>query len=296
VSLTFLLSTVPACGSVGPLGHDSAVDSGAIVDVSSDAARDGVDSGQPTEVGGGGDAGASDTGEAAGAGGSACLPIRDGMVAWWPGDGNAADLLGGPPGALLGDVKFARGEVGQAFSLDGVNNWVDLGDAPKVRVSSTDFSIEAWVLFNSHQGDMSVVDKMSASGVNVDGWRLIKQADDRFWFCFGGGTQNRCTPSDTAFTVYSTTHVVSGVWFHIAAVKSRVGFSLYVNGVREDTRSAVPDFVDTNTADLLLGSYAGEGASAQLDGLIDEVKVFNRALTDAEVRDAYGVGSAGECK
>ncbi|HET6149625.1 MAG TPA: LamG domain-containing protein [Polyangia bacterium] len=270
----FFLSSVLACGSVGALRHDSAGDSDTVVDAARDAGDDVVDAGRA----------------------GSCLPIREGMVAWWPGDGNGADLLGGTPGTLQGNTRFVAGEVGQAFSLDGVNDWIDLGNAPKLRISSTDFSVEAWVLFNSHQGDMSVVDKMSASGVNTDGWRLIKQDDDRFWFCFGGGTQNRCTPSDTAFAVYSTTHVVSGLWFHVAAVKSRAGFSVYVNGVREDSRSAVPHFVDSNTTDLLLGSYAGEGAIAKLDGLIDEVKVFNRALTDEEVRSAYSAASVGECR
>ena len=226
--------------------------------------------------------------------GSSCSPIPDGTVAWWPGDGNSDDILGGTPGVLQGAVTFASGQVRQAFSLNG-SDWVDLGNAPKLRVSAADFSVEAWVFFNSHQGDMSVVDKMSAGGVNADGWRLIKQADDRFWFCFGGGTHNGCT-FDPASTVYSTTHVVSGVWFHLAAVKSQAGFSLYVNGVREDSRSAVPFFLDTNGADLLLGSYAGQGANANLDGLIDEVRLFNRALTDAEVRQSYISAGIGDCR
>ena len=314
VSLMFFLSIAPACGSAAPRCHDGAVESDAMPDVSSDMATYGFDAAHATEVGGGdetdssgtggapgkggtsGTGGAPGTGGTGGAGGSSCSPIPDGMVAWWPGDGNSDDILGGTPGVLQGAVTFASGQVRQAFSLNGSNSWVDLGNAPKVRVSAADFSVEAWVLFNSHQGDMSVVDKMSAGGVNADGWRLIKQADDRFWFCFGGGTQNRCTPLDTAFTVYSTTHVVPGVWFHVAAVKSNVGFALYVNGVREDSRSAVPSFVDTDSADLRLGFSVEQGASANLDGLIDEVKLFNRALTDAEVRQSYISAGIGECR
>jgi len=216
------------------------------------------------------------------------------MVAWWPGDGTTDDLLGGAPGILKGSARFGSGQVKQAFVLDGVDSWVDLGNASKVQVSSADFSVEGWVFFNSHQGDMSVIDKMSATAVNVDGWRLIKQADDRFWFCLGGGTQNRCTPSDTAFTVYSTTVVAQGAWFHLAAVKSSISFALYVNGVREDVRTPVPAFLDTSSTSLRAGSNAAEGS--YLDGLLDEVKLFDRALTEQEVQDISRAGSQGECR
>src|SRR6266700_2481125 len=96
VSLMFFLSSALACGSVGALRDDSAGDSDTVVDVASDAGDDAVD--------------------AARAG--PCLPTREGMVAWWPGEGNASDLLGGPPGTLQGRTRFVTGEVGQAFSLD----------------------------------------------------------------------------------------------------------------------------------------------------------------------------------
>ena len=255
-------------------------------------------------VGGAAGAGAPDErggsageGGLAGAGGSSdACPQRSGLVAWWPGEGNASDALGGGPGTLQGGVAFVSGRVGQAFSFDGADDVINLGNAPKLRVSATDFTIEAWVRFDSHQGDMSIADKMGAIGVNSDGWRLLKQADDRFWFCFGGGAQNGCTP-DPSSTVYSTTSVVSDVWFHVAVVKTSTNFALYVNGKLEDQRSPVPAFVDTHSTDLLLGAYAyqGNGAPAYLDGSIDEAKLFNRALTAQEISLDFDAGTAGEC-
>jgi hypothetical protein len=233
-------------------------------------------------------------GGADGAAGSTCVSQREGIVAWWPGEGNASDISGGAPAALQGNATFANGRVGQAFSFAGGADAVNAGNASKLRLSGGDFSVEAWVFFDSHQGDMSIVDKMAASSVNLDGWRLIKQADDRFWFCFGGGSRNRCTPSDRDFTVYSTTSVVSGQWFHIAAVKDSDGFSLYVNGKCEDSRAPLPTFVDTHSTDLMFGSNVAE--PAHLDGLIDEVKLFDRALTAAEIQRMYAAGSVAECR
>jgi hypothetical protein len=94
--------------------------------------------------------------------------------------------------------------------------------------------------------------------------------------------------------VFSSTLAVPDVWFHIAAVKSASGFSLYVNGEQEDSRSLVPAFVDTGSASLLVGSYVLQGS--HLDGLVDEVQVFNRPLSASEVRSIFNAGKLGKCR
>ena len=232
----------------------------------------------------------------------ACAPAPAGLVSWWPGEGVASDIIDGNNGMLQGGATFAAGKVGQAFLLNGIDGYVDAGNAPNLRVSSGDFTVEVWVRFDalSHppgansgapQGDMSIVDKMSASGTNVDGWRLLKQQDNRFWFCLGGRFGNQCGSS--AFTVFSSTVAQTGIWYHVAVVKSSSGFSIYVNGVQEDARSTLPNFLDTHTANLRIGSYALEGS--HLNGEVDEVSIYNRALSGQEIQDIYAAGGAGKC-
>ncbi len=214
-----------------------------------------------------------------------------GPVSRWPGDGSANDVVDGNDGTLENGATFASGRVGQAFLLDGIDDYVDVGNAPNLQVSGGDFTVDAWVLFNSLSsdwgGDESIVDKMSANGVDTDGWRLLKQVDNRFWFCFGGGSGNRCY--DPAYTLFSTTHAVTGVWYHVAAVKSSGSFSLYVNGVLEDTRSPVPAFLDSHSANLRFGSYILQGA--HLNGEIDEPEIYNRALSGVEIAALYHTGN-----
>ena len=230
-------------------------------------------------------------------------PSELGLISWWPGDGNTDDIANANHGMLEGGATFAAGQVGQAFLLDGIDDSVDLGNASNLHVSAGDFTVNAWVLFNalSHppgenlgapQGDMSIVDKMSTSGVNEDGWRLIKQDDNRFYFCLGGGEQgNQC--GWPAYTVFSTTQAVTGAWYHVAAVKSSSSFAIYVNGVLEDERSPVPSFTDTNSANLRIGSYPLEGA--HLNGLVDEVQIYNRALSGDKIQAIYESGCADMC-
>jgi hypothetical protein len=224
-------------------------------------------------------------------------------VSWWAGDGNADDIIGGNDGALQGGMGFGAGMVDQAFLLDGVDDYVDAGNDPSLQVSSGDFTVDAWVLFNdldhppggnlnsAPQGDMSIVDKMGSGG-NGDGWRLLKQDDNHFWFCFGNGS-NGCGGLSSPTTLVSTTLVTTGVWYHVAVVKSAAGFAMYVNGVQELSKP-LPTFVDTRAGSLRIGSHVSDGA--HLNGMIDEVEIFDRALSGAEIAEIHGAGSAGKCK
>ena len=70
------------------------------------------------------------------------LPTN-GLIAWWQGEGNANDAVGGNHGTLVGDVKFAPGKVGQAFHLNGVDAYVDLGTAVDVP-SWPNYAVSLW--------------------------------------------------------------------------------------------------------------------------------------------------------
>jgi uncharacterized repeat protein (TIGR01451 family) len=230
-----------------------------------------------------------------------CVPYPDGIISWWPGDGNATDIADGNHGTLQGGTGFAAGNVGQAFSLDGSDDQVNVGNALNLHVSTNEFTVLAWVRFDVDDlppigHDMSVADKMSGIGLNGNGWRLVRQRDvGKFMFCLGGGGINGCdyhvpTPPTT---VLGTTFAQKDVWYHVAGVLSWSEFSIYVNGVLEDSKPR-PTFTDSNSTDLLIGNNAPEGA--HLDGLVDEVALFNRALSAAEIQNIFNAGSTGMCK
>ena len=227
---------------------------------------------------------------------STCVPPPPNLVSWWPGDGNADDIVDGNNGTLQGGATFAQGEVDQAFLLDGIDDFVDVGNAANLHVSQGEFTVDAWVNFNALTGDMSILDKMSIGGgnFNADGWRLLKQVDERFWFCFGGGTFNGCGGNGGSNTVMSTTTASTGTWFHIAAVKNAVEIAIYVNGVMEASKPT-PTFTDTNSTNLLIGGHNGPDV-AYLNGLIDEADIYDRALSQAEIQAIYNAGSAGKCR
>ncbi|MCX6902525.1 MAG: hypothetical protein NTW03_03425, partial [Verrucomicrobia bacterium] len=222
-----------------------------------------------------------------------CIPPPAGLVSWWPGDRDAGDLAGTNSGRLINTASLAPGLVGNAFSFDGSSAVVDLGNSPSLHVSAGDFTAAAWITFNQLSGDQSILDKMTTCAApNCDGWRLFKQQDGAFWFCLGGGSSNGCDANGPN-TLRSATLPQAGVWYHVAAVKSASSFSIYVNGVAEQTKP-LPAFTDTDTVDLLLGANGTDGA--YLNGMMDEVLLFHRALASNEIAALFAANTAGLCK
>ena len=66
-----------------------------------------------------------------------------GLVGWWPGNGNANDIVGNHHGTLQGGVTFVPGMVGQAFSLDGVDDLIAIADSADLNISG-DVTVELW--------------------------------------------------------------------------------------------------------------------------------------------------------
>jgi len=198
-------------------------------------------------------------------------------------------------------MTFGPGLVGQAFLGDGVNldSAVFVPNSPSLDVSAGDFTVDAWVYFNKltepGNADMAIVSKMNKTGAdeNIDGWRLLKQTDGHFWFCFGGSPSSNGCGDLLPTTVKSTTSPVVNTWYHVAGVKSSTEIAIYVNGVKEGSKP-LPAFTDSQTNDLYIGSQ--NNVRSNFDGLIDEVELYNRALSGSEIQSIVNAGSAGKCK
>jgi glucose/arabinose dehydrogenase/PKD repeat protein len=184
----------------------------------------------------------------------------------------SADVSGNNNTAtLIGPAWTAQGKFGSALSFDGVNDYVQVEDAGSLDMT-TGFTLSAWVRADTLSGFRTV---------------LIKEGPNNLtgsFFLQTNGSQLVCGFSDGSFHVHETTggSLQAGIWHHLACTfddpLNRVKLYRDGNLVLDEAETAAPI---AGTAPLWLGqTTSGE----RWDGLIDEVRIYNRALSTGEVQ------------
>jgi len=227
---------------------------------------------------------------------NACTQPPAGMVGWWPADGNANDIINGNNGTLVGDVSYKPGIAREAFDFTGgqnIDQGVDVPAAPVLDVK-TAITIVAWI---KPLGVFAPIVEYKAPDYPNQPFGI------HFWQYSRNGR-----PDSLYVNLVDTNHayhqlwaegtLTVGKWNHVAMTYDQTGnCSLYVNGMQVATQ-----FFGVFEMKTDKGLYIGYRPQTPGDGWysfnggIDEVAIFNRALTTDEVRAIYLSGSAGMCK
>lgn len=234
-----------------------------------------------------------------------CVQPPPSMVSWWPGDGNALDIWDGNDGTLMNGATFAPGKVAQTFNFDGVNDYVMVPDDSSLNFGvGSGFSIDAWIKTRK-QEFQSIIDKREAPGnQNTRGYHLyLYKGLLGFQMADASAPSPTCStnPLTSSCTNWvSQSQVADGQWHHVAVTVLRgsvTGGKLYVDGTPVLTFDpTVRNKSLSNKADLLIAKHQFSTSTNYFSGLIDEVEIFNRAITAAHVQSIYNAGSAGKCK
>jgi hypothetical protein len=214
------------------------------------------------------------------------------MVAWWPLDENegdiSAEVVWGNNGGWNGEPTPVAGKVDGALDFNGVTDYVQVPNHASLNFGTGNFSIDAWVKTSAASGIKCILDKRSGAestptgyAFSVLGGNLVLQMADGTWTNY-----------------QSTLLVADGNWHHVAATVDRDvnnGLKLYVNGVSQTFNPMAHQGSMTNDANLLIGASCYSTGN-RFNGNIDEVELFNRALTGDEVKAIYQAGSDGKCK
>ena len=214
-----------------------------------------------------------------------------GMVSWWPGDGNASDIVDGNHGTLSGGATAtADGMVGRAFSFDGTDDFVEVADSPNLRITDV-VTIDFWAKRREFAIDI-VLEKGGDwnFGETNYGIGLHSVNGNMFYFFFRGGFRG-------------TTGVSDLDWHHYAVVAGHGATDpiLYIDGVQLPVEfpggPAATINLFPSARPLHIGAQTQAGAATHFGNLLlDEIEIFNRALTDAEIMAIFEAGSAGKSK
>src|SRR5882724_5517073 len=197
-----------------------------------------------------------------------CTPPPSGLVGWWQGNRNTADAVSGSNGVIHGNVTFAAGEVGQAFSADGNGSAVLVGNPASLQLQ--DMTIEAWV----KRGSATQV------SVSPDGGLI-------FGYGSAGYTLALIDNGTPVFSqvdisgIFGTTKITDTTFHHLAVTKSGGTVIFYVDGVASAPQTYNPSFQFNTSA--AVGGRADNLDSSFL-GLIEDVTVYNRTLPAPEIQ------------
>src|SRR5262245_59511440 len=222
------------------------------------------------------------------------VPPPPGLVSWWPGDADAADIVGGNDGTLVNGTTIVTGKVGNAFSFDGVDDFVQVPDSNLWTFGSNDFSVNLWANFSTV--DTGSRDQLRNVFVGHDGaqppfftvnkWIFHYAENGLFFHIFDMTEGNPIFLGPFPFTP------VVGQFHHFAVTRSGSTYTFYADG------AAIGSTVDSRpipnaTAPLTIGQSEGVGF---FHGLIDEVQIYNRALSQTEIQSIFLADSAGVSK
>jgi hypothetical protein len=234
-----------------------------------------------------------------------CDASPSGLVSWWAAEGNANDSFGTNNGTLLGGMSFANGKVGQAFQFDGATGNVRIPASPSLDVGSgAGFTIEGWINPANVTSNQPLVEWNANNedvGIGVHMWISIPVP-------YGGGPgclfANLKNPANNFILNTGPGLVTNGGFQHVALTYDKPSgmATLYYNGaIVAQAVSPIPNYTPATTADLYFGKRIAEtpttvaAAGTVFGGLMDEMSLYNTALSASQIQAIYNAGSAGKC-
>ncbi len=211
----------------------------------------------------------------------------NGLVGWWPFNGNANDISGNGNNGILNGSVLSTDRFGNNTSVEtGQNKYITISNSPNIS-SPTEFSISGWLYVNRFPNNQNLL-----SGV-VTKWygnKNCNNSSDDYAVFISSSKELVVVTRD--FQMYPQNSLIGGnidslKWIHFTIVRSSNGAKLFVNGVLKDSNN-ISSTVCNSTNPLYFGCDNGLGTPNRfLNGLVDDIGIWNRALTESEIKGLY---------
>jgi len=211
--------------------------------------------------------------------------LWDGLLSYYKADGTSDDAIGTNDGTLTYGATYGTGIINQGFSLDGVNDYVNMGDTLNFD-GSTPYSISMWVNLDSLSGVQMLISKQSIASSKV-GYSI---------FYYNGRFDSILANNRTSNNIYvraGTTTPSINTWYNIVLTydgsKNASGISFNINSV--DEVIVVENNLTGSISNSIDFNIGARNSSAQYtNGIIDEVGIWERVLTQSEITELYNSG------
>ena len=193
--------------------------------------------------------------------------VDAGSTRSYPGSGTTTtSLVGSNTGTLSNGVAYSSANGG-SFDFDGVDDYIDT----TFTIPAGDRSLEFWVYYNTLSSTSG--NSYSLMGVQQTGGKYLYSGikSDGSGYSYAGNTGGTYSYTFSAAT-----------WYHIACVMDSGTARHYVNGVQEDTKTYTSSIA--STTEVMIGAV---NQQHEIDGLVPLTRIYNKALTAAQVLQNY---------
>jgi hypothetical protein len=208
-----------------------------------------------------------------------CLTISDGLMAYYPFNGNAIDESGNENHGTVFDALITEdrfGNANSAYWFDGLSNYVIVADAPSLDIIN-EISITGWMKKSSEVSWASMVTKGGDTGLQEENNYTIHNSTEN-GIVFTSSLDTICTSSVT---------IPLNEWYFITFVREGNLGKIFING-KPDSLSFVnysEDFIP-NSSSLYIG-VDHPGSSDFFSGFLDDIRIYNRSLKHREILQLF---------
>ncbi|MDB4805128.1 immunoglobulin domain-containing protein, partial [bacterium] len=211
-------------------------------------------------------------------------PLKSGIIAYYPFNGNANDESGNRNdgevnGAILMKNRF--GTQSNAYDFDGINDFIRVKDSKDLRLANTDYTIHLWCKLKEARGSWGNPLLFKRGQGTANGWCTFAKPSRQAGIHLSGGGATPRTNTIKALP--------DDEWAAVTYVFSKQSgkMRIYINGVNTPTNPQIfPSPNPETTADLVIG-HDSSGDPYWLHGAIDDIRIYNRALSEEEITALY---------
>jgi len=216
------------------------------------------------------------------------IDINSGLAGWWEleegTDITAYDSSGnGNDGVLIGPPDWAAGRIGDyALDFDGAGDYVEMGDTVQ-NYLETSYTVSAWIKADAIVPNKVIAAYRQSSLINPSVLFQLDHynADARFTV--------RDDSGNIAEAIYSNA-ITAGIWHHVAGVREGNTLNVYVNGVSGASDSQTFGTISPDNLKVGAFQFSGNPPQSFFDGTIDDVRIYDRALSAGEIWALYQDG------
>jgi hypothetical protein len=215
-----------------------------------------------------------------------CVTAPANMVSWWKGDGNLLDVQNGNTlsSGNGNGVGYAVGKVSQAFNFDGTQ-FLSAGNPANLAITGTAVTIDGWIKPTATFANFTYLFGRAGSGAHD--YTLALNSD------LTGIIKTGISDPGLEHFVHTGYNPPLNQWTHVALTYDGSTITVYANGVAVGTESKTGNITDDGSSAPF--NIGGRSDCCFYTGGIDEVEVFDRALSASEIKGLYEAGSTGKC-